>query len=99
MAVFSPLMLIAVFAASFELALEGESADVGSTILIFGSAAMAARLAMMLVGTARLVEVQTKTDICKHIPQPQPDPTLDEAVMAEPRRRLVAELPGAQDDT
>jgi len=130
-AVFSPLMLIAVFAASFELALEGDSADVGSTILVLGSLAMAAGLPMMLIGTARVVEVQSQTDISKHIPQPQldpetianaitaameptvdavrelaasepaeeSDPTLDEAVMAEARRRLVAELSGAQDDT
>ena len=124
-AVFSPLMLIAVFTASFELALEGESGDVGSTILLFGTLAMAAGLPMMLVGTARLIEVPSPTDVSKYIPQPsdtdtianaiteamapaveaikelavsepaETDPVLDEEVMAEARRRLVAEIAGA----
>ena len=127
-AVFSPLMLIAVFTASFELALEGESGDVGSTILIFGTLAMTAGLPMMLVGTARLIEVPSPTDVSKYIPQPsdtdtianaiteamapaveaikelavsepaeETDPVLDEEVIAEARRRLVAELSDGQE--
>ena len=62
-AAFSPLMLIAVFTASIELALEGESGDVGSIILIFGMLAMTAGLPMMLMGTARLIEVPSPTDV------------------------------------
>ncbi len=130
-AVFSPLMLIAVFVASFELALEGESGDVGSIILVFGTLAMMAGLPMMLVGTARLVEVPSPTDVSKYIPQPsdtdtianaitealeptvvairdmtvaqnpepieEPEPVLDERVMAVARRRLLAELSNGEE--
>ena len=114
-AAFSPLMLIEVFTVSIELALEGESGDVGSKILIFGMLAMTAGLPMMLMGTARLIEVPSPTDVStdtiadaiteamlpaveaiKELAVSEPDegtdPVLDEEVLAEARRRLVAEL-------
>ena len=133
MAAFSPWVLVAVFAVSLELALEGgDSADVGTPLLILGTAAMMTGLPMMLVGTVRFSQSQQpQTDISKYIPQPsdtdtianaitealeptvvairdmtvaqnpepveEPEPVLDERVMAVARRRLLAELSNGEE--